>query len=435
MRILIVAKFFPPENSIASLRPYSWAKYWTRYGNEVTVLTTCKEIKAENFNFDCSSFNVISIPLELPFSRKKIYSNEHNNSTSLNSELNTIRKSLKYLIKNIIRNIYHKFTNSTGCFWGCRFPDWTDLWIKEAIKSVKPNDYDVLVTTAWPYSVHRAGLYFRKMGWNGTWICDWRDPWPDNPLFNGLGIFHIYEKQLQKSFLNNSNAVTDVSNAITEYFRSRTSTPVYTIFNGMDEENFEIVKSKGISKSQKFVCAYTGSWGTDRDPVGELLFSVISDMFKSGKIHEEDFQIVIAGCDLSKLIEKYNLGNICENLGKVSLEESYKIQYSADEMLFISPDYNNKFGGVVSGKIFEYLYLANDIMAIGCTDVSPACRLIKESNAGEVFGNDTVKIEKYLLERINNNIPRKKNWDIIRQFSREKQAKAMLDIIEECRNK
>src|SRR5690349_12431827 len=42
MRILIISKFFPPENSVASLRPYSWAKHWAAAGHDVSVLTTVK---------------------------------------------------------------------------------------------------------------------------------------------------------------------------------------------------------------------------------------------------------------------------------------------------------------------------------------------------------------------------------------------------------
>ena len=37
MNILIVSHYFPPGNSIAALRPYSWAKYWSRMGHQVTV--------------------------------------------------------------------------------------------------------------------------------------------------------------------------------------------------------------------------------------------------------------------------------------------------------------------------------------------------------------------------------------------------------------
>ena len=41
-KILIISYCFPPLNVIASLRVYSWAKYWSRMGYEVCVLTAKK---------------------------------------------------------------------------------------------------------------------------------------------------------------------------------------------------------------------------------------------------------------------------------------------------------------------------------------------------------------------------------------------------------
>ena len=42
LRILIVAHAFPPMNSIASHRPYSWARFWRDEGHEIHVLTPAK---------------------------------------------------------------------------------------------------------------------------------------------------------------------------------------------------------------------------------------------------------------------------------------------------------------------------------------------------------------------------------------------------------
>ena len=62
MKILIVSYYFPPQNSIASLRPYSWAKWWSRAGHDVTVLTIEKKILKNNLNLDCSMFKLIEVP-------------------------------------------------------------------------------------------------------------------------------------------------------------------------------------------------------------------------------------------------------------------------------------------------------------------------------------------------------------------------------------
>lgn len=426
MRILIVADFFPPKNAIGSLRPYSWAKYWSKNGNNVSVLTTSKEKKSDNTKFDCSTFNVISVPLRIPFARKKIYAEE--NSQISKAEINNNNQIVKTGLYKYLKNLYISFTIKTGCFWGCRFPDWHDKWIKEAIKKVSPEDYDMLITTAWPYSVHRAGLYFRKKGWKGVWICDWRDAWPENPLFNGLKIFHFHENRLLQKFLKEANAITVVAEGIASYYRKKTNTPVFVIPNGMDEEDAQLLLNRPRANNKKFCFAYTGTLGPDRIPTP--FFEAISNLLRNEVIKKEQIEIIFAGSDISDLIEKYQFQEICKSLGKISIEQARQIQYDADEVLFISTDYNGQFGGALSGKIFEYLYLARDIMAIGCTDVSEACKLIKECNAGEWFGNDIKKIENYIIQRINGFYHEKK-MDVITQFSREKQASRILDISKE----
>ncbi|RMG05815.1 MAG: hypothetical protein D6735_04915 [Acidobacteria bacterium] len=62
-KILIVTAFFPPQNSIASLRSYSWAKYWSQSGYNVTVLTTPKTLHYANINIPKADYQVLEIPI------------------------------------------------------------------------------------------------------------------------------------------------------------------------------------------------------------------------------------------------------------------------------------------------------------------------------------------------------------------------------------
>ncbi len=43
LKILVITYDWPPRNSIGTHRPYSWAKYWSKLGAEVTVLTSQKK--------------------------------------------------------------------------------------------------------------------------------------------------------------------------------------------------------------------------------------------------------------------------------------------------------------------------------------------------------------------------------------------------------
>ena len=112
MKILIVSTFFPPQNSIASLRPYSWAKWWSRAGHDVTVLTTEKEEWANNLNLDCSGFTVIKTPLWIPFGKAnkgvKTVMNFNGESTISSQKFG----KLKVLL--FLRNVYTNFVTKTG---------------------------------------------------------------------------------------------------------------------------------------------------------------------------------------------------------------------------------------------------------------------------------------------------------------------------------
>ena len=63
LRILIVSHDFPPLNSSASRRPFSWARAWTDLGHEVHVLTTAKyrHDRLTDGSQDMSGFTVHSV--------------------------------------------------------------------------------------------------------------------------------------------------------------------------------------------------------------------------------------------------------------------------------------------------------------------------------------------------------------------------------------
>lgn len=68
MKILIVSYYFPPQNSIASLRPYSWAKWWRRAGHDV------EKIKNFLLNVINQKKTNTEINKEKDFSKIEIYS-------------------------------------------------------------------------------------------------------------------------------------------------------------------------------------------------------------------------------------------------------------------------------------------------------------------------------------------------------------------------
>ncbi len=181
MKILIISTYFPPQNSIASLRPYSWAKWWSKMGHDVTVLTTRKRQLPSDLNLDTSLFTILELPVRTPFSKA--------NSIVIKSELSNSRKiSFKTRLLSILKNRYVLFCQKTGVFYACRYPDWHDIWAKDAIDLLKKDQlkWDLVISSGCPYSTHRIGLFLKVNNLTKRWVVDWRDLWAKNHLYNGI---------------------------------------------------------------------------------------------------------------------------------------------------------------------------------------------------------------------------------------------------------
>jgi hypothetical protein len=126
MKILIVSSHFPPLNSIASLRPYSWAKYWAALGHDITVLTTRKPHSDNRLDADLSFLTLLEVPIpgvgllrrfDDPASRSGAVRVDHEAPEGhwrLANRLNAIRRK-------------------RGLFMSARMPDHHDLWIRPAL--------------------------------------------------------------------------------------------------------------------------------------------------------------------------------------------------------------------------------------------------------------------------------------------------------------
>jgi hypothetical protein len=424
MKILIVTKYFPPENTIGSLRPYSWAKYWSKEGHEITVLTINRKAYVHDLVLDCSRFKIIKV--SVPF------------VTSGNSVLNiegavnvTSNKKWYTGFLSLMRRFLSDVNKKTGCF-AIRYPSFNDLWAIKAFKNLKSLQFDMVVSTGGPYSVHRVGLLLKKKYPGIKWIVDWRDLWTRNHLYRGLKIFYPYEKYLERKFHKNTDLITTVSEPLADILGTITETPVEVIYNGFDSEDYDKIVQSPRKTNQQFTIVYTGTvYKGYRDP--SPLFEAISNLDKNGVITKNDLRILFAGSDssdVSDLVVKYGINDYYSFLGLLPREAALQIQYDADMVLFL--EYNNpSVRGILSGKIFEYIYAAREILAVGIGPESDVGKIISHTGTGVSFGCDVKAIEKHLTARVIQKEAKstKKNLEIIDTYSRKKQALKMLEHI------
>ena len=87
--------------------------------------------------------------------------------------------------------------------------NWAKSSIKHALKIVKTNKIEKIITTGPPHSTHLIGLHLKKQ-LNVKWIADFRDPWSDIfyvKSFYRLSFAKKRDKRLEMSVLSNSDAV------------------------------------------------------------------------------------------------------------------------------------------------------------------------------------------------------------------------------------
>lgn len=397
MKILIVSTYFPPQNSIASLRPYSWAKYWSRAGHDVTVLTTKKFDHPTDSVYPYTGFTVYEV--EIPFHRmlRRAFG-EKTIEKHIETKQTCKSKIVSFGMRSF-RRVFHWLQNRYGIFNACRLPDLADFWVHPAVQTVSGERWDLVVSTAWPYLVHHVAYKLREKGIAERWIADWRDLWTENPIFPGMWPFTFLEKNYERRWLEKADIVTTVSEPLSEILKLKCGDKVSVIYNGFDPEDYENLPiKKAYPQDNIFRIVYTGSiYVGRRDP--SPLFRAVSQLHNLGRITPQQLRMIFYGnnSDMSSLAERFNILEYVEYGGFLPRQNVLHFQRDADALLFLELEADNA-RGILTGKLFEYLFAGPPILAVGIDAEASAASVMKEIGRGEVFGNQAELIAQKIVE-------------------------------------
>jgi len=433
LKILIITKSFPPQNAIAAHRPYSWAKYWSRAGHDVTVLTIPKIIQPQDAILPTEGFRVIEVPI--PFWSSFLKTTAKSHRLSLPSAKSD--RPLKPLeaIKNFLYKKTIGFLNYYGIFSACRMPDILDFWGKTAFQAVCGSTWDVVVSTAGPYAVHRPAYHLKKNGLATIWLMDWRDLWTEHHAYPGLPIVRSFEKILEKRWSLAADVITTVSEPLAERLRQHYGDKVFVIYNGFDEEEYEklppsrIFPRDGVSR-----IIYTGSiYKGYQDP--SPLFAAVEQLSRQHGLTPRQLRIIFCGfnSDFTALAREHAVEAFVEYHGFLPRSEALRMQRDADALLFLEFE-SEEVKGILSGKLFEYLFAGPPILGIGLEDDSSVGQILKQTGRGVCLGKNVNAIKEKLLDIIRAGAgPRASEDaaipDAIRQFSRKVQSQKMLNLL------
>lgn len=424
LNILMIARYFPPLDSIATMRMYSWAKYLHRAGCRITVLTTDKSGQVVSpFQADTSYCEVCELPyfdplLKLGFDRARAQKDAIDPSFSLLSGL-----------KSSLRRFYDKRMNE-------RMPGRTDPWIFAARRQLKRwkaegKDFDLMISSYGPPSAHIVGGMARRI-FGGVWVADYRDLWLEN-IREGLWPFQYFEKFLEKRYVGRADLLTTVSNPLADILAEKfPSIPTAVIENGFDEEEMGQGRRDFFAgEPKKLRIIHTGTLSEElHNP--QPLMQAVSELIQEGAFHPKEIEVLFYGHgsgQLPGLIQRFHLEDIVRYCGMVPRQTAYDIQHSADLLLFLEVNFKG-YQGILSGKIFEYLFSPVPILSVGSgwQDQSSG-KLIEEAKAGYICRSDVALIKKTLLDKKRGIPSSQKDRERINRYSRKSQVERLLEIV------
>jgi hypothetical protein len=324
-----------------------------------------------------------------------------------------------------------------GIFSTVRMPDATDLWIRPALRwGRNAGTWDLVISSSGPYATHLIGASLKKSGSARFWVADYRDLWTDSHNCTGVFPITLIEKRLERWAMKQADLLTTVSTPLantlaTKYRPER----VEVIENGFDSIDFKELPPESIFPADgRIRIVYTGTVYKGRqDP--RQLFAAIARLAgtDSNASLLDRLEVIFCGTstpDVMDAIEKYGVARWVRHVGLLPRSDALRMQRDAHALLFLEWD-QGEIDGILTGKLYEYLYSGTPIWGIGVTEKTATGRLIQEAKAGMLFGNDGGKLAAELLRLLASGKKEivRPPTDVLAPFERGSLAKRLLDSV------
>jgi glycosyltransferase involved in cell wall biosynthesis len=306
---------------------------------------------------------------------------------------------------------------------------WNLTAIPAAIRIVRREAIDVVLTTSPPSSVHFVGAAVKRAT-GARWVADLRDSLVAHPHKRAERRFVRLKEQGEHGVAavvrRYADAVVAAAEAIADEARALDPRgPVVTIENGCDFDDFAGLEYR---PSPRFRITHSGSFFGQRDPRPFL-----SALAESGLDVAARFAGDFRPAD-QEWAERLGLGDGLELIPYVPRRRSLELQRDSEALLLLIPEAGGRGRGVLSGKVFEYLAAERPILAAVPPD-GAAAGLIRETGAGLVAPPDDVPAIRAELEDLHS------RWqagqldvtpldpDVRRRLSRRTRIEELADLL------
>ncbi len=392
-KILIITYYWPPSAGSGVQRWLKFAKYLPEFGWEPTIYTPENpefKLKDSSLQDDISGeLRVLRTKIWEPYSL--IPSSNKKNANIGFTKSSAAKKTFKQKSLQWIRgNLF--------------IPDPRVFWVQPSIKYLsqllEQEDFDMIVSTGPPHSMHMIAMGLKKK-FNIPWVADFRDPFSQMDVYDEYYMSARSRTKLEKieqKILDNCTAFVSTSFSIGDFLLNIDPVKMHVITNGYDAENFKDFKDKS-HLDDKIVLFHGGTMGEERNPLG--LIDALNALKHSNSSLFKRIELRLAGNTSPSVLQslKESMGSQLVDLSYLNHDSLFEEYQKANILLLLI--HKTDIGRTcIPGKIYEYLAANKPILAFGDPQ-SDSGVILEKTKGGLIFDyEDASSIHQGLLKLI-----------------------------------
>jgi glycosyltransferase involved in cell wall biosynthesis len=299
-RILITSFYYHPEINPRAFRTYELVKGFLKMGHSVDLLIPHYDYCYENNE----NLRII-----------------HVGSKHIKEKDNKVKHIKGRLFDFFMYHIYCKMKRDYDCFYFC-YGTYIHV-LERALKQIRDEKYDILISIALPFSIHYGTAQFlKKCNPNiRTKIADYGDPFSSNPTFQVSSKCQRIEKKVLDYF---DHIAVPLEHLTHEFKKFKEADKIHVIPQGID---IQTIKIAPYHKNDVVTFGYAGTFYDEiRNP--KLLFDFLTQA-------SFDFRFIIyTNVQGMRLISHY-----IEKLGEKLIVHDYiprnEVIYNMSQMDFL----------------------------------------------------------------------------------------------------
>lgn len=391
-RLLYLACYFPPLNTIACVRTGHTARYLSERGWEVTVVTPDPTIWA---NVEAAE----GVATELAQHGIRRILTGHRWSWLQPEPLRTRARGLARVGRALSRRAARWLEVDPGAGW---VPE-----VRQACRHLRPGDVDLILATGSPFASFAAARQLgRRLGC--PYVLDYRDPWTGNPHTPRSPRSRF--ARAEAGLLRECAAAMIVSASWGEAMAERfpLGDRLHVVSNGYDPRELARVAPHDFGH---FAIVYAGGFY----PPKRVITPVIAALQRLQRLHPRDarpwrFHYYGDGSDHVRAVAR-ELGVMDQVTlhGMVPRQEALAAVRGAGVAAVItSVEETHALSdrGMVTGKLFEAVGLGTPTLLVGPARNDAASILAATGLPGPFSGSDPDGMARFLADALANRLPR-----------------------------